>query len=78
MSSFGSQMRKRLAELNRAGQNVPKIMMEVAEGATIEAVRTAVENTPPNGGADIARTKMRNGGMADHWQTDSQKTPGFS
>mgnify|MGYP000691852019 FL=1 len=36
MSSFGSQIRKRLAELRRAGEDVPKIMMEVAEGATIE------------------------------------------
>ena len=35
MSSFGSQMRKRLEELRKAGQNVPKIMVEVAEGATI-------------------------------------------
>lgn len=71
-------MRKRLAELNRAGQNVPKIMMEVAEGATIEAVRVAVENTPPNGGADIAGTNMRSGDMANHWQTDSQTTPVYS
>lgn len=78
MSSFGSQMRKRLAELNRAGQNVPKIMMEVAEGATIEAVRVAAENTPPNGGADIAGTNMRSGDMAQHWQTDSRTTPVYS
>ena len=48
MSSFGSQMRKRLAELRKAGQDVPGIMAEVAEGATIEAVRVATENTPPN------------------------------
>ena len=54
MSSFGSQMRKRLEELRKAGQNVPKIMVEVAEGATIEAVRVATESTPPNGGAAIA------------------------
>lgn len=47
MSSFGSQMRKRLDELRRAGENVPKIMAEVAEGATIEAVRVAAEKTPP-------------------------------
>ena len=78
MSSFGSQMRKRLAELNRAGQNVPKIMMEVAEGATIEAVNVAEQNTPPNGGADIAGTNMRSGDMANHWQTDSQTTPVYS
>ena len=78
MSSFGSQMRKRLAELNRAGQNVPKIMMEVAEGATIEAVRVAEENTPPNGGADIAGTNTRSGQLANQWQTDSKTVPVYS
>lgn len=72
MSSFGSQMRKRLEELRRAGQNVPRIMEEVAEGATIEAVRIAAENTPPNGGADIAGTNTRSGEMAQHWATDSK------
>ena len=75
MSSFGSQMRKRLEELRRAGQNVPKIMAEVAEGATIEAVRIATENPPPNGGTAIAGTNTRSGDMAQHWATDSQTTP---
>lgn len=69
-------MRKRLAELQKAGQNVPKIMMEVAEGATIEAVNTAVNNTPPNG-AKIAGTNTRSGDMAEHWQTDSQTVPTY-
>ena len=78
MSNFGSQMRKRLAELNKAGKDVPKIMMEVAEGATIEAVRVAAENTPPNGGAAIAGTKTRSGQMAQHWALDSQTKPIYS
>ena len=75
MSSFGSQMRKRLEELRKAGQDVPRIMGEVAEGATIEAVRIATENTPPNGGAAIAGTNMRSGDMAQHWATDSITSP---
>ena len=74
MSSFGSQIRKRLAELRRAGQNVEKVMYDVAEGATIEAVRVATENTPPNG-AEIAGTNTRSGQMAQHWQVDSQTVP---
>lgn len=74
MSSFGSQMRKRLDELRRAGENVPKIMAEVAEGATIEAVRVAAEKTPPNDGT-LAGTNMRSGQMAQHWATDSVTTP---
>lgn len=75
MSSFGSQMRKRMEELRRAGQNVPRILEEVAEGATIEAVCIATENTPPNGGAAIAGTNTRSGDMAQHWATDSQTEP---
>lgn len=74
MSSFGAQMRKRLNELHRAGQDVPRIMAEVAEGATVEAVRVATENTPPNDGT-IAGTNMRSGDMAQHWVTDSQTAP---
>ena len=74
MSSFGAQMRKRLNELKRAGQDVPRIIAEVAEGATIAAVETATKNTPPNTG-NISGTNTRSSGMADHWTTDSQTTP---
>lgn len=75
MSSFGSQIRKRLEELHKAEQNVPRIMYEVAEGATIEAVRVAKEKTPPNGGAAIAGTNTRSGDLAQHWELDSITTP---
>lgn len=74
MSSFGSQIRKRMGELRKAGEDVPKIMAEVAEAATIEAVRVATENTPPNG-APIAGTNTRSGQMAQHWELDSQTKP---
>lgn len=74
MSGFGAQMRKRLEELRRAGADVPRIIEEVAEGATIEAVRAATENTPPNTG-NIAGTNTRSGQMAQHWSTDSKTTP---
>ena len=74
MSSFGSQIRKRLEELRKAGESIPDIMYEVAEGATIEAVRVATENTPPNGSA-IAGTNTRSGQMAQHWELDSQAKP---
>lgn len=77
MSSFGSQMRKRLEELRKAGEDVSRILYEVAEGATIEAVRVATENTPPNDGT-IAGTDMRSGDMAQHWTIDSQTSPEVS
>lgn len=74
MSGFGAQMRKRLEELKKAGQDVPKIVAEVAEGATIEAVRVATEHTPPNG-TGIAGTHMRTGQLAQHWTLDSETVP---
>lgn len=74
MSSFGSQIRKRMEELRKASADVPKIMREVAEGATIEAVRVATENTPPNG-SPIAGTNTRSGEMAQHWTVDSRTVP---
>ena len=74
MSSFGSQIRKRMEELRKAGADVPNIMREVAEGATIEAVRVATENTPPNG-SPLAGTNTRSGEMAQHWTVDSRTGP---
>lgn len=74
MSGFGSQMRKRFEQLRKAGQNVPRIMAEVATGATQQAVNTATQNTPPNGAA-IAGTNTRSGQMAQAWQDDSQIKP---
>lgn len=78
MSSFGSQTRKRFAELHKLGQNVPRIMAEVAQGATIAAVDRATELTPPNGGAAISGTGTRSGEMAQHWSTDSTTRPVMS
>ena len=74
MSSFGSQIRKRIGELYKADQDVPGILEAVAEGATIEAVRVAGQNTPPNDGT-LAGTNTRSGQMAEHWATDSVTTP---
>lgn len=76
MSSFGSQLRKRLNELHKIGADVPNIMAAAAEGATIEAVRVATENTPPNNAA-IAGTNTRSGQMAQHWALDSVTKPMF-
>lgn len=75
MSSFGSQMRKRLAELRRAQQDIPAIIDEVAEVATLAAVEKAAENTPPNGGAKVVGPNLRSGDMAQAWATDSVTTP---
>lgn len=73
--SFGQATRKRFQQLRMMGQNVPKIMTEVSEGATIAAVEKATELTPPNGGAPISGTGTRTGELAEHWSTDSTTKP---
>lgn len=75
MSSFGSQMRKRLNALAKAGENIPKIVHDVAKGATIAAIEAATNATPPNGGAALAGTNARSGSLAQHWTTDSVIEP---
>ncbi len=74
MSTFGQATRKRLEQLRKQGQNVPKIMTEVMEGATIAAVERATELTPPNGSA-ISGTGTRSGDMAQAWELDSITKP---
>lgn len=72
--SFGQVTRNRFEQLRKMGQNVPKIMEEVAEGATIAAVERATELTPPNGVA-ISGTGTRTGEMAEAWTVDSVTKP---
>lgn len=74
MSTFGQATRKRLEQLRKLGQNVPVIMAEVMEGATIAAVERATELTPPNGSA-ISGTGTRTGDLAQHWELDSVTKP---
>ena len=64
MSSFGSQIRKRLDELRRAGQDMPKILAEVAEGATIEAVPVSYTHLINKGDA-IHNTQYTFTGLPD-------------
>lgn len=74
MSTFGQATRKRFEQLRKQGQNVPRIMAEVAEGATIAAVERAAELTPPNGSA-ISGTGTRTGDLAQSWELDSITKP---
>lgn len=77
MSTFGQATRKRMEQLRKQGQNVPAIMAEVMEGATIAAVERATELTPPNG-STISGTGTRTGDLAQHWELDSITKPVMS
>lgn len=74
MSSFGSQIRKRVKELHVLGDKLPQVLSDCVESAATEAVKAAVQNTPPNTG-NIAGTNTRSGQMAQHWVTDSVTHP---
>ena len=69
MSSFGSQIRKRIGELYKAGQDVPGILEAVAEGATIEAMRWLVKIHPQMTGPWPGRIPG-----ADRWRNTGQRT----
>lgn len=74
MSSFGSQIRKRVKELQALGDKLPQVLSDCVESAAVEAVKAAQQATPPNTG-DIAGTNTRSGQMAQHWVTDSNTKP---
>lgn len=75
MSSFGSQIRKRAKELEKAGYDVKVVMDQVQEQATIAAIEKATEKTPPNGNAKLAGVNVRSGVLAQAWSTDSVVKP---
>ena len=50
MLSFGSQIRKRVKELHVLGDKLPQVLSDCVESAATEAVKAAVQNTPPNTG----------------------------
>lgn len=74
MSSFGSQIRKRIGELRKIGADVPKIINRAAEAATKNAVEVATKNTPPDVGG-IKGVGMRSGEMHASWAKDSITKP---
>lgn len=74
MSSFGSQIRKRVKELQVLGDKLPDVLSDCVEDAAKKAVEAATQATPPNTG-DIAGTNTRSGQLAQHWVTDSVTEP---
>ena len=74
MSSFGSQIRKRVKELQALEKGLPKVLSDCVEDAAKKAVEAATQATPPNTG-DIAGTNTRSGQLAQHWVTDSKTKP---
>jgi hypothetical protein len=69
---FGNAIQKRMDELRKKGTNVPEIIKRVQKDATIRAVETAKEMTPPNNeNADSNAV----GEMKSKWDEDSITAP---
>lgn len=75
--SFGDAVQRRADLLRKRGADVDKILREISEGATIQAVRAATEKTPPTGGGPSG-TNTRSGELKAHWATDSETKPEVS
>lgn len=75
MAEFGSALIKRVERLREISVDAERQIAAAMRVATIAAVETATENTPPNGAAALAGTNTRTGQMAQHWALDSKTTP---
>lgn len=74
---LGEALKKRLAELEKRFPDVRNRIAAIAEGATLRAIETATELTPPNtfGESELRGVNMISGEMAEHWAADSSVTP---
>lgn len=74
---LGDRLRGRVLELERRAPGIRVRLAQIAEGATLRAVETATELTPPNtfGDGEIRGVNMITGSLARHWASDSRTKP---
>lgn len=70
-------LQERVKELEQLRPKLRQAMISAAKNATIRAVETASELTPPTAG-DLAGTNTRSGEMKQHWDADSKTEPEVS
>ena len=73
--ALGDALARRLDELRKQAAKVSNNLEKIQEGATKAAVTKAQQATPPNGGAPLAGTNAREGGLAQTWATSSKTKP---
>lgn len=72
---LGDALRQRAAELSAVQAQLPGRFRAIAQGATLRAVETTTEHTPPNGDAKDRGAGTITGELAQHWADDSQVDP---
>lgn len=71
---FGGAIQKRADELRKRGQDMERIVHDVARNATLKAVEKAVERTPTTTD-NLAGTNTQSGGMKQTWVESSTTAP---
>lgn len=74
MTSYEKSLKQRLKELKKLKVDLSEVMYQAQKEATLKAVSTAAENTPPKDG-DIRGTNTISGELKAHWSTDSETEP---
>ena len=76
--SFTVNLQQRIQQLKRIKADVPKVLSDVAEGATLRAIEKAQDATPPKAGTGrgpYIGVNMITGQLKSHWATDSKTKP---
>lgn len=72
--SFTVNLQQRIQQLKKIKADVPKVLSDVAEGATLRAIEKAQDTTPPKMNS-LRGTNTRTGELKAHWATDSKTKP---
>lgn len=65
---------ERIEALKRAQAQLPDVLADIAQTATLRAIEKAAELTPPTGD-DLSGTHTRTGSMKSRWRADSKVDP---
>lgn len=68
-------LKERMEQMKQIQEQLPALLEQAVETATMRAVKKAMELTPPLEGNSITGTHAVTGGMKQHWASDSQTKP---
>ena len=72
--SYTVSLQQRIQQLKKAQANLPDILYQTANGATMRAIEAAAAATPPREN-DLRGVNTRAGGLKQHWATASKPEP---
>lgn len=73
--SYAVSLQQRIQQLKKIQADIPNILDNVAEDATLRAVQATADATPPKAGRGQSGTNTLTGVLKSHWKTDSVTKP---